>query len=245
MKTCSLLLSLAALSLPVLQAQDAAKEEEKPKAESFSLLGSWQAVAITDTNELKSTVTFSNRDGKLAGNSKSVRGELDYESVKQDGKNVVVGFSFPLGENKLKVVLKAEFKDAHRMTGKWVVTNSEGDAVSNGDWKASRIFDPVGTWKVVSTNNGRESTSELVIERKDGILEARNNNGDDKAEYEITLDGTDLKLDRKLGRGSVVIDVTFKDANHLVGGWIYYDPRNIEAATDFWRATRVQDQKKK
>jgi hypothetical protein len=149
----------------------------------------------------------------------------------------------------IKVV--AEEKEANKLMGKWLLSDTDGNEFISGAISAEKDLAVAfaGEWKAISVlPDGSELSSTLILsgpnEKLAGIFQSAE--GDELEIGKVKPDGKSLVLDFKMeiqeNTMDVVIESELKDPNELSGKWIVKGADGNEAASGDWSAVREVEQ---
>ncbi|MDA7497164.1 hypothetical protein N8494_00445 [bacterium] len=234
MKRTRLLVGIA--SVVAVMAVSADHHEE-------SVAGVWYGTGVgPNGEESESTLTITEKEGKLSASSKSdqgdsrdldritfkdskLAGEIDFD---QDGQEGVLGVK--AGLNK-----KGELK------GKWYANDADGNELYTGDWTGLRALDKVvvGEWNVVAITDDGDLEHQISIAKSGYKYSGSITSDQGSIEIEkITVKKNKLSYEFPFGEARVKVAATLMGAKKLSGAWTYFDDSDQEAGTGKWSAKK-------
>jgi hypothetical protein len=227
-----------------------ADHHEKP----VDLAGIWNATASTDAGDDRKIVWTIEKNGdKYTGTSvDSESGEerkLDRITVEEKKVTIEVDVEMDGVKGLIKVV--AEEKETNKLTGKWLVSDADGNESISGAISAEKDFAVAfaGEWRAISVlPDGSELSSTLILSEPTAELKGRflSAEGDELEIGKVTPDGKNLTLDFKMEMQGDTMDVTIKsalkDPNVLTGKWFVKGADGNGDASGEWSATREVEQ---
>lgn len=212
---------------------------------SYSLPGEWASVAtLPDGGELKAKLTV---DKKMAGKFDGERGEMKLSSAKAEKNTVRLAFPMDLEGVEHEGVIEAEFKEEHKLAGKWVLKNSDGE-VASGDWTATRDpgLDLAGAWDVTAQlPDGNEYKGSTTVSKDGDTYKGKSAGADGESRdlKSVTVDGKNVTftVDFPIGDDTGLITIKAKSTdkpNELVGTWTLTSSDGTEVASDAWKAVK-------
>ena len=218
------------------------------------LAGIWNATASSDAGDDRKIVWTIEKNGdKYTGTSvDSESGEerkLDRITVEEKKVTIEVDVEMDGVKGIIKVV--AEEKETNKLTGKWLVSDADGNESISGAISAEKDFAVAfaGEWQaIIVLPDGSELSSTLILSEPTAELKGRfqSAEGDELEIGKVKPDGKNLTLDFKMEMQGDTMDVTIKsalkDPNVLTGKWFVKGADGNGDASGEWSATREVEQ---
>ncbi len=127
-----------------------AEEDKEEAAGAWSALregaavlaGAWAVTAtLDDGRENTAVFHFEEKGEAWTGKAVGEDGELVFDRVTLEGKDLVVDLEMPSEGTTIEVRIKASFSGGNGLKGKWVAFNDSGEESASGAWKGVRKAD--------------------------------------------------------------------------------------------------------
>ena len=191
-----------------------------------SVVGKWELVATMDGQEIPTTLSITEKDGKLEGAFVGMDGtEGKVEELKLEGDHLSTKVSVDFQGIDLKINFDGTV-DGEKITG---TVNYDLDGQTGELDLVGKLIKPevVGTWDLVATMDGQEIPAKMKIEDEDGKLAATfiTEDGTEAKVEEIALNGSELDGKVTVDFQGVPLKLTFNAAviDDSISGTISYD----------------------
>ena len=234
MKRTRLLVGIA--SVVAVMAVSADHHEE-------SVAGVWYGIGVgPNGEESESTLTITEKDGKLSASSESDQGDsrdLDRITFKDSKLTGEIDIDQNGQEGVLGV--KASLNKKGELKGKWFANDADGNELYIGAWTALRALDKVvvGEWNVVAVTENEDLEHQIKVTKAgykySGTLES--DQGSLELE-EVKVKKNKLSYEFTYGDGSVKVVAALMGAKKLSGEWLYFDSSDQEVGKGKWTAKK-------